>query len=106
MFATIDQRNAEIERQRGEGNALIVLDADVCQTPKVVSAATKHRIYATLRAAMNAAVKRRLIPSDIYQHVRRASADDAAERVAAGTWETRVNGVYVPRVPRCSPRPS
>jgi integrase len=62
MFATIDGRNAEIERQRGEGRALIVLDGDVRQVPKVVSAATKHRIYATLRAAMNAAVKRRLIP--------------------------------------------
>ncbi len=61
VFATIREWNAEIERQRGEGRAWIHCDGDVRTAPQVVGDATAHRIFATLRAALNAAVKARLI---------------------------------------------
>ena len=62
MFATIRARNASIGEQRAAGRAWIHVDGDPRKVPQVVSDATMHRIYATLRAALNAAVKRRLIP--------------------------------------------
>ena len=61
MFATIREWNASIEAQRATGKVLIVLDGDVRKAPQVVGDASMHRIYATLRAALNAAVKGRLI---------------------------------------------
>jgi hypothetical protein len=62
MFATIRERNASIEEQRAAGRAWIHVDGDVRQVPQVVSETTMHRIYATLGAGLNAAVKRQLIP--------------------------------------------
>jgi integrase len=62
MFATIDGWNAEIERQRAAGKAWIHVDGDVRQVSQITGDATKARIYATLRAALNAAVRQRLIP--------------------------------------------
>jgi Phage integrase, N-terminal SAM-like domain len=62
MFDTIRDRNRSIEEQRAAGRAWIHVDGDVRKVPQVVSNATMHRIYATLRAALNAAVKWRLIP--------------------------------------------
>ncbi len=82
VFDTIHGWNAEIERQRAEGRALIVLDGDVRSAPQVVSDATMHRIYATLRAALNAAVKQRLIPWNPCAGVELPSA----ERREAEIW--------------------
>jgi integrase len=59
LFATIGRFNAQIERQRAEGRALITIDGDVRAQPRIVSAATQRRIMATLRAALNAAVRQR-----------------------------------------------
>ena len=61
MFETIRGWNASIGQQRAEGRALIVLEGDVRKVPQVVGNATMHRVYATLRGALNAAVKQRLI---------------------------------------------
>jgi integrase len=61
LFATIDRYNAEIERQRLEGRALIEVDGDVRSQPRIVGPTTQRRIFATLRAALNAAVKQRKI---------------------------------------------
>ena len=61
LFATIDRFNSELERQRGEGKALIVIEGDVRSQPRVRGPSTQRRIFATLRAALNAAVKQRRI---------------------------------------------
>jgi integrase len=61
-FATIRNWNRSIEEQRAAGRAWIHVDGDVRQIPQVVGEATIERIYATLRAALNAAVRQRLIP--------------------------------------------
>jgi hypothetical protein len=62
MFERITEWNAQIAAQRAAGRALIVLDDDVRARPQPVSTATAHRIYATLRASLNAAVRQRVIP--------------------------------------------
>ncbi|HEV8278319.1 MAG TPA: site-specific integrase [Streptosporangiaceae bacterium] len=62
MFTTIRKWNRSIEAQRAEGRAWIHVDGDVRQIPQVVGEATMQRIYATLRAMLNAAVRQRLIP--------------------------------------------
>lgn len=61
LFATIDRFNAEIERQRAEGSAAIQIDGDVRSQPRIVGPTTQRRIFATLRAALNAAVRQRRI---------------------------------------------
>jgi integrase len=61
LFATIDRFNAEIERQRAEGNTAIEIDGDVRSQPRVVGPTSQRRILATLRAALNAAVRQRKI---------------------------------------------
>jgi integrase len=61
LFATIDRFNDEIQRQRAEGKALITIEGDVRSQPRIVGPNTQRRIFATLRAAMNAAVKQRKI---------------------------------------------
>jgi hypothetical protein len=61
LFATIDRFNAEIERQRAQGNASIEIDGDVRSQPRIVGPTTQRRILATLRAALNAAVRQRRI---------------------------------------------
>jgi integrase len=61
LFTMIGRYNAEIIRQRAGGRALIVLDGDVRSQPRIVGPTTQRRILATLRAAMNAAVKQRKI---------------------------------------------
>jgi integrase len=59
LFATIDRYNAEIGRQRAEGRALIAVPGDVRSQPRIVGPTTQRRIMATLRAALNAAVRQR-----------------------------------------------
>ena len=61
LFATIARFNADLERQRGEGKALIVVDGDVRGQPRICGPSTQRRIFATLRAALNAAVNQRKI---------------------------------------------
>ena len=62
LFEAIARINAEITEQRAAGRAWIAPEGDVRKTPKVISTATQHRIFATLRAALNAAVRQRQIP--------------------------------------------
>jgi integrase len=59
VFARIEKFNAETERQRAEGKALIVIDGDLRVQARICGPSTKRRIYATLRAALNDAVKKR-----------------------------------------------
>jgi integrase len=61
MFDAIGQANAELERQRAEGRALITIEGDVRSQPRPVGPSTQRRIMATLRAALNAAVRQRQI---------------------------------------------
>ena len=66
LFATIERINAEVTRQRAEGRAYVSVDGDARSmlgrsVPRVVSAATQQRIFATLRACLNGAVKARLL---------------------------------------------
>jgi integrase len=61
MLDKIAEWNAEIARQKAAGKALIVLDGNVRKNPKPVSNTTVNRVYATLRTALNAAVRAKLI---------------------------------------------
>jgi integrase len=61
MFDRIGEWNAEIARARAEGRPP-VLAGDVRSRPVVTGTATQHRIYATLRNALAAAVRQRQIP--------------------------------------------
>jgi hypothetical protein len=61
LFATIGRFNAEVERQRAGGRALITIEGDVRTRPGICGPSTQRRIFATLRAALNAAVKQRQI---------------------------------------------
>jgi hypothetical protein len=61
MFERIGGWNAEIARARDEDRAP-VLAGDVRSRPVVTGTATQHRIYATLRNALAAAVRQRRIP--------------------------------------------
>jgi integrase len=61
MFAAIDRVSAELERQRAGGRAAIEIEGDVRSQPRAVGPATQRRIFATLRAALSAAVKQRQI---------------------------------------------
>ncbi len=60
LFDLIDEWNAEIELARAEKRRP-VLDGDVRKRSGLVGAATQRRIFATLRAALNAAVRQRRI---------------------------------------------
>jgi Phage integrase, N-terminal SAM-like domain len=93
LFATIDAFNAEIGRQRADGRALIEIEGDVRSQPRAVGPTTQRRIFATLRAALNAAVKQRKIMYSPCQGVeldpearteaRRWTAGEAARFLAA-----------------------
>lgn len=61
VFDRIEAFNADIERQRAEGRALITIDGDRRAQPRITGPSTKRRIYATLRAALNDAVRKRMI---------------------------------------------
>jgi integrase len=61
VFDRIDAFNAEITRQREQGRALIEVEGDLRAQPRITGASTKRRIYATLRACLNDAVRKRLI---------------------------------------------
>jgi integrase len=61
LFATIERFNTEVVRQCAEGQALIVIEGDVRNRPGICGPSTQRRIFATLRAALNAAVKQRQI---------------------------------------------
>jgi integrase len=61
VFDRIDDFNAEITRQRAEGRPLIEIDGDLRTQPRVTGPSTKRRIYATLRACLNDAVRKRMI---------------------------------------------
>lgn len=60
LFDLIEEWNAEILTARAEGRRP-VLEGDVRKRAKVVGNATQRRIFATLRNALNAAVKQRRI---------------------------------------------
>lgn len=62
LFDTIRRINDEIIEQKAEGRAWIAPEGDVRKSPKIVGIASQHRIFATLRAALNAAVAKRQIP--------------------------------------------
>jgi integrase len=61
MFGRIGEWNAEITRAQAEDREP-VLPGDVRSRPVVTGTATQHRIYATLRNALAAAVRQRQIP--------------------------------------------
>jgi hypothetical protein len=61
VFDRIVSFNAEIERQRAEGQALIEIDGDLRAQPRITGPSTKRRIYATLRVCLNDAVRKRMI---------------------------------------------
>jgi integrase len=61
VFDRIDVFNAEVERQRAEGRVLVQIDGDLRAQPRITGPSTKRRIYATLRACLNDAVRKRLI---------------------------------------------
>ena len=82
LFTTIDRYNAEIERQRAEGKALIEIDGDVRSQPRIVGPTTQRRIFATLRAALNAEVKQRKIMFSPAAGVEL----DAEARTEAARW--------------------
>jgi integrase len=82
LFATIDRFNAEITAQHAAGRAWIHCEGDVRTSPRLVSASTKERIFATLRAAMNNAVKKRKIAYSPCTGVEL----EAPERRERGRW--------------------
>jgi integrase len=91
MFATIDRFNAEIIRQRAGGRALIQVDGDVRAQPRAVGPATQRRIFATLRAALNAAVKQRKIMFNPCQGVEL----DPENRTEARRWTAAEAAVFL-----------
>ncbi|TDC77486.1 site-specific integrase [Actinomadura sp. 7K507] len=62
VFDAIDERNEMITRARESGDPALRAQAKGC---RVVSAATKHRIRATLRAALNQAIRERRIDLNV-----------------------------------------
>jgi integrase len=74
MLTTIESWNSQIRQQRAEGRAWISIPGDVRKTSRIVSNATLSRIYATLRTAMSAAVRSRLIMFNPCAGVRPAEA--------------------------------
>jgi len=62
MFDAIDRINTEITAQKAAGRAYIHAEGDSRAKPKIIGTATKHRIFSTLRASLNAAVRARQIP--------------------------------------------
>jgi integrase len=93
LFAAIDRINAEVAGQKAEGRAWIHAEGDLRAKPKPVGVATKHRIFSTLRAALNTAVKQRMIQfnpalgveleSETHAEQPRWSAGQAAAFLAA-----------------------
>jgi integrase len=77
MFTAIEAGNAELARQRADGRALIQIEGDVRTQPRAVSAATQQRILATLRAALNAAVRQRQLMFNPCQGVELAAGAPA-----------------------------
>jgi len=61
VFSRIARFNAEVTAQKAAGRALIEIDGDVRAQPRICGPSTQQRIFATLRAALNAAVKARKI---------------------------------------------
>jgi integrase len=61
LFATIGRFNSELERQRADGRALIEIEGDTRGQPRICGPSTQRRIFATLRVALNAAVKQHKI---------------------------------------------
>jgi hypothetical protein len=60
VFEAIDERSDLVTRARTSGDPALRAQVKGC---RVVNAATKHRIRATLRAAMNKAIRERRIDS-------------------------------------------
>jgi integrase len=69
MFAAIEAANAELARQRAGGRVLIEIEGDVRSQPRMVGPSTQRRILATLRSALNAAVKQRQLTYNPCQGV-------------------------------------
>jgi integrase len=61
VFSRIARFNAEVTAQKAAGKALIEIDGDLRSQPRICGPSTQRRIFATLRAALNAAVKARKI---------------------------------------------
>lgn len=61
LFKTIERSNGEIRQQRAQGTAHIEISGDLRAQPRICGPSTQRRIFATLRAACNAAVKQRRI---------------------------------------------
>jgi integrase len=68
VFGRIDRINAEIIAQRADGRALIKVEGDVRQVPRVIGVASMHRVYAALQAFCNFEVRktRRLAFNPVY----------------------------------------
>jgi integrase len=85
LFDLIDEWNAEIEAAAQEGRSP-VLDGDVRQHSQVVGVATQRRIFATLRNALNVAMKQKPVrlldfnPCDLVEL-------EAEHREPARTWD-------------------
>jgi integrase len=77
VFARIERFNAEIERQRAEGRALIQIEGDLRAQPRITGSSTRRRIYATLRAALNDAVRKRQLAWNPCQGVELDPEDPA-----------------------------
>ncbi len=76
LLDTIGSWNTQIAAQKAEGRAWIHCDGDVRKTPRVVSNATMNRVYATLRTALSAAARERLIMWNPCAGVRPAAPDE------------------------------
>lgn len=58
VFTRIEQINAELARQRGDGRAWVHVDGDVRSCPKPVGIASQHRVYGALRTFLNFEVRK------------------------------------------------
>jgi integrase len=82
LFTTIRRFNAELAAQRAAGVAPmeVTIEGDVRGQSRECGETTQYRIFATLRAALNAAVKARKIGWNPCDGVQDMAAPTAAER--------------------------
>ena len=59
LLTALVRINAEIERQRAAGRALLQLEGDLRAQPRITRPSTRRRTHATLQAALNDAVRKR-----------------------------------------------
>ena len=98
VFSRIEQINAGIIAQQGDGRAYVHVDGDVRTRPRLVSTATQHRVYAALREFCNFEMRktRRLafnpvfaveLEPEVTPEARRWSAAQAAAFLAASAGD-------------------